>query len=284
VSADRLPILRASYRVRQRFRYAYPGPIRRLRHRLIVAPPLTYGDQRRIRHALGVTPDLHVAWERDEFGNCTATIDAERIRDAIEFEYEATIDRCGGELPMVAASWLSDPRYRRPSMLTAPSAALREAAAWLAAAGGDAYARAERINEFVANQMRYLAGATAVETTAAQAYAQRTGVCQDYAHVMIALARESGLAARYVCGHLIGEGGTHAWVEVLAPAPDPSRAVVWAFDPTHCRRTNLDYIFVAAGRDFADVTPTSGRFVAPYIGEFTSERAVDLVDIERAVS
>jgi len=274
--------VRASYLVRQRFRYAYPGPIRNLRHRLVVAPPLAYGDQHRTRHVLTVTPPARVVWELDAYGNSTATIVADRIGEAIEFEYEATVDRYGGELPTVSARWLRDPRYRTPSMLTVPCEGLRDAAALLGGAGGDAYALAERINEFVASHMRYVAGATSVETTAAEAYAQRAGVCQDYAHVMIALARETGLAARYVSGHLIGEGGTHAWVEVLVPSPDTSRALVWAFDPTHRRRTNLDYIFVAAGRDFADVTPTSGRFVAPYIGEFTSERSVDRVEIERA--
>jgi len=274
--------VRASYLIRQRFRYAYPGPIRHLRHRLVVAPPLVYGDQRRIDHCLIVAPPLHVVWDEDEFGNSTATVGAERVRVAVEFVYEATIERSASLPPTIAASALSDPRYRGPSALTAPSEEMRLVAKRLRAQGGGPYALAERINHFVANHMHYVAGATSVETTAAEAFALATGVCQDYAHVMIAIARASGLAARYVSGHLIGEGGTHAWVEVLSPAMDRSRAVVWAFDPTHGRRTTMDYVFVASGRDFADVTPTSGRFVAPYIGEFTSARSLDLLDVERA--
>lgn len=275
-------MVRASYRVRQNFRYAYPGPIYDLRHRLVVAPPLVYGDQRLLAHDLTVASPVGIRWDYDRFGNSIATVDAEHIAEAVEFAYEATIERIAGDLPKVPARWLGDSLYRGPSTLTVPSKALRDAGAWLRASSHDPYTLAERINDFVARHMRYVAGATSVTTTAAQAYAQAAGVCQDYAHVMIALARECGLPARYVSGHLIGEGGTHAWVEVLGRSCEPGSAVVWAFDPTHRRRTNLDYVFIAAGRDFADVTPTSGRFVAPYIGEFTADRSVELVDVEYA--
>ena len=276
--------VRASYVVRQRFRYAYPGPVRDLHHKLIVAPPLWYGDQRRLRHELTVAPSLGLRWDEDAYGNSVATLHADRVDDAVEFVYEAAIERTAGDLPRIAARWLDDPCYRSASTLTVPSAEIRAAAARLGSPGDDRYALAERINEFVARRMRYMSGTTSVLTTAAEAFAQATGVCQDYAHVMLALARACGLSARYVSGHLIGEGGTHAWVEILAPSAEPGCAVVWAFDPTHCRRTNLDYVFVAAGRDFTDVTPTSGRFVAPYIGEFTTDRSVDLVAIEYAAA
>jgi transglutaminase-like putative cysteine protease len=90
------------------------------------------------------------------------------------------------------------------------------------------------------------------------------------------------LAARYVSGHLLGEGGTHAWVEVIGPPLADGRSPVWGFDPTHRRTTTSSYVFVAAGRDFADVTPTSGRFVAPYIGRFSTSRSVEVVAAEDA--
>lgn len=274
--------MRASYVIRQRFRYAYPGPVRDLHHRLVVAPPLWYGDQRRLRHDLTVAPELRVVWEEDVYGNSIATVEAAYVGEAVAFDYEATIERIAGELPRVAAHWLDDWRYRGPSTLTVPSGAMRDAADALRRVSDEPHALAEAINEYVARHMRYASGVTSVMTTAAEAYAQAAGVCQDYAHVMVSLARACGLAARYVSGRLIGEGGTHAWVEVLGPSAEPDKAVVWAFDPTHRRRTNLDYVFVAAGRDFADVTPTSGRFVAPYLGEFTTDRSVDLIDIEYA--
>ena len=274
--------MRASYLLQQRFRYDYPGPIHDLRHRLVVAPPLLYGDQRRLSHSLTAAPPLDVLWHEDGSGNLVATVEATLIVDAIELEYHAVVERSDGELPRIDSHWLHDARYRVASGLTVPSEAMRAVADELRGAGDDPYGLAVRINDFVATHMRYVSGVTSVATTAVEAFAQGEGVCQDYAHVMVAIARASGLAARYASGHLIGEGGTHAWVEVLGWARDRSHAVAWGFDPTHRRTTNLHYVFVAAGRDYADVPPTSGTFIAPYIGRFTADRRMDVIDAEFA--
>ncbi|GAC1501509.1 MAG: transglutaminase family protein [Vulcanimicrobiaceae bacterium] len=275
----------ASYTIRQTFRYDYPGPIARLRHRLVIAPPLVHGDQRRVWDSLVVTPHAEVRWSDDTFGNRVAHVAAARVDDAVVFSYEACVERrtdsSTAAADAAAAAALDDPRYREASGLTFPGSALREAAARLGSHGdGDGnYGLAERINAFVADRMRYVAGATSVMTTAPEAFAQATGVCQDYAHVMVAIARACGFAARYVSGHLIGEGGTHAWVELLGRDAASGMPVVWAFDPTHRRRTNFDYVFVAAGRDYTDIAPTSGTFVAPYLGEFSSDRFVERTSV-----
>jgi transglutaminase-like putative cysteine protease len=275
-------VVRAAYLLRQRFRYAYPGPIRNLRHRLLITPPAAYGDQVLVSDKLTVAPDVSVRWREDAFGNAMASIVAPRIDDAIALDYEAVVERSAGPSPTIPARWFRDVRYRHPSRLTEPDDALRRAAARLARDGGDAYTLASRINAYVYDHMRYVPDATNVTTTAAEAYTLGIGVCQDYAHVMIALCRTCGVPARYVSGHLLGEGGTHAWVEVIADPQGERTAAVWGFDPTHRRETTLSYLFVAAGRDFADVTPTSGRFVAPYVGEFTTSRSVAVVRTEFA--
>jgi transglutaminase-like putative cysteine protease len=274
-------MVRVSYELRQRFRYEYPGPIHDLHHRLVVAPPRVHGDQVRVSDRLLVTPDVRVRWDRDVFDNAVATIDAPFIPDALQIDYEAVIERRAAVTPTVPARWYLDPRYRGPSTLTVPDRRLRAAAAELGADDDEPYALASRIGSFVFDRMRYAGGVTNVATTAAEAFAQGAGVCQDYAHVMIALCRLRGLAARYVSGHMLGEGGTHAWVEIVGP-PNGDVAPVWGFDPTHRRATTLRYLFVAAGRDYADVTPTSGRFVAPYHGEFFTSRSVDVVNAEYA--
>src|ERR1019366_7671892 len=109
--------------------------------------------------------------------------------------------------------------------------------------------------------MGYRADVTGVKTTAAAALALGQGVCQDYAHVMLSLCRLLGIPARYVSGHLVGEGGTHAWVEVLVAAPAvpglPAAAAVVALDPTHDREVGENYLTIAIGRDYSDVAPTS---------------------------
>ena len=138
-----------------------------------------------------------------------------------------------------------------------------------------------QIGHRVFEHFEYRLGVTAVTTPAAEAWAAGIGVCQDYAHCMLALCRLCGLPARYVSGHVLGEGGTHAWVEVLVRHPqdeDALRAV--PIDPTHDRRAGLRYITVAVGRDYFDVPPTSGTFDAPYAGELTTHRRAAVTRVE----
>jgi transglutaminase-like putative cysteine protease len=77
---------------------------------------------------------------------------------------------------------------------------------------------------------------------------------------MLAACRVAGLPARYVSGHLVGEGGSHAWVEVLRPDPNPSHQLVEGWDPTHGGRTGAGHVTIAVGRDYADVAPMSGTY------------------------
>jgi transglutaminase-like putative cysteine protease len=109
--------------------------------------------------------------------------------------------------------------------------------------------------------LTYEWGVTGVRTTAAEALAGGRGVCQDYAHIMLAACRSAGIPARYVSGHLTGEGGSHAWVEVLRPdARQRGRWAAEGWDPTHNRRVDADYIVIAVGRDYADAAPLSGTY------------------------
>jgi transglutaminase-like putative cysteine protease len=93
---------------------------------------------------------------------------------------------------------------------------------------------------------------------------------------MLAVCREAGVPARYVSGHLLGEGGTHAWVEVLVADGDITRAV--ALDPCNGCRVDARYLTVATGRDYADVAPTSGTYSGPARGRLTATKQVGLAD------
>jgi transglutaminase-like putative cysteine protease len=124
----------------------------------------------------------------------------------------------------------------------------------------------------VYREMRYLPGSTGVATTASAAFAQRTGVCQDFAQVMLALCRAARVPARYVSGHLEGEGHMHAWVEVLY-APAAGGPPAWhALDPTHDCAASGSYVTIAVGRDYADVSPISGRCYGPRPGHLSSHQ------------
>ena len=112
----------------------------------------------------------------------------------------------------------------------------------------------QQLNQLAHQSLRYETGATDADTTASQALKLGAGVCQDYAHLLIALCRAAGFAARYVAGYGAQEGQMHAWVEVLIE--DKWRG----FDPTHGREIGALNVAVAHGRDYRDVLPHSGRF------------------------
>lgn len=118
----------------------------------------------------------------------------------------------------------------------------------------------------------YESQSTQINTPALEAMAQRKGVCQDFAHIMVACLRSIGLAARYMSGYLltepapgtqrlVGSDASHAWVSVLLP--DLADTDRWCdFDPTNDRwgwgLPGEDYVLLATGRDYADVSPIRG--------------------------
>lgn len=117
----------------------------------------------------------------------------------------------------------------------------------------------------------YASAATDVGTPALQALAMRKGVCQDFAHIMIACLRGLGLPARYVSGYLltqvpegqqrlVGSDASHAWVSVWSPDPDGGADEgQWCdLDPTNNRAPGEDYVTLAVGRDYSDVSPVRG--------------------------
>jgi transglutaminase-like putative cysteine protease len=217
---------------------------------------------------------------RDAAGNVVALLQAERVPEAIEFRLVAVLERVRDDGPAVlAAQALHSPRLLRPTPLTAADERLRAMAADIvpdaARPGEDPEGTAERICAAVFEAITYQYGVTSVTTTAAGALAVGRGVCQDYAHVMLALCHLLRLPARYVSGHLLGQGGTHAWVEVIVPRADRAEAV--AFDPCHGRRTDGGYVTVATGRDYSDVAPTSGSYVGTSPGRLTAGRRVGVL-------
>jgi transglutaminase-like putative cysteine protease len=256
------------YRLRQSFRYDYDAPALSLLHRLVVVPPRRHADQFLRYGAVRVSdPAAQVDWETDGHGNRICTVRCAVVPESVLLSVEVVVERTGdpGEVPF---DLLTDPRLTEASWLTVASPQIRRLAD--GCAGGDPLAVADRICAQVRDAVRYTHGATHVRTTAPQALAGGRGVCQDQAHVMIAACRYLGIAARYVSGHLVGQGGTHAWVEVVVP--DGSGAQAVAFDPCHARRTDHRYVTIAVGRDYLDVPPTSGWYSGPARGRLTGSR------------
>jgi transglutaminase-like putative cysteine protease len=122
----------------------------------------------------------------------------------------------------------------------------------------------QALMEKIFSEFTFDAEATQVATPLVQVLERRRGVCQDFAHLMLACVRSRGLAARYISGYLltqpppgqprlIGADASHAWVSVYCPV------LGWVdFDPTNNVQPALEHITLAWGRDFSDVSPLRG--------------------------
>ncbi|NJP38544.1 transglutaminase family protein [Alkalicoccus luteus] len=119
------------------------------------------------------------------------------------------------------------------------------------------------VMNFINGNFDYNTETTDVSTTASDSLLQRSGVCQDYTHVMLGLLRSSGIPARYVSGYLyigeesamIGDAASHAWVEVMIPG------VGWCgLDPTNNVEALENHVIISTGRDYADLSPFEGVY------------------------
>jgi transglutaminase-like putative cysteine protease len=121
----------------------------------------------------------------------------------------------------------------------------------------DTWQAALALMQTIHTQLKYESNSTTVHTHASDVLRDKRGVCQDFAHVTIALCRALKIPALYVSGYLATEtaSATHAWMEVLIPG------VGWrGLDPTHNRQTDENYVKLAVGRDYADVAPVAGNY------------------------
>jgi transglutaminase-like putative cysteine protease len=272
-------VRQTTYVISKQFHYAYPGPIRQLRQRLMVVPPDQYGDQQLQTFGVRVIgAEAATSTTLDRFGNRTLSFHIDEVSTEVAFEVTLRVERMGYPrvLPRLDAQQAAV--FLAETPLTVGDPRIITTAQELAAEHPEPTALAEAINTWVSETMRYGWGVTSVETTASQALALGRGLCQDYAHIMLALCRAAKLPARYVSGHLLGEGGSHAWVEVLVP--DGDAFVALPLDPTNHRRANLSYITIAVGRDYRDVAPTSGSFIAPYPGQLTASKRAGVTRVE----
>ena len=293
---DRLA--RAAFRVRQQYRYVYPAPIHDLRQRLMMLPPRSTADSACCSDELVVdgADDVRMLSQIDRFGNVVYHVSSPSVREAVEFTAEFTVERYRPSEPLRLPEEEGVGQYLARTALTAPDARIREEARALSAEiyatpvsssrpkccprgtgalddeGVRRWAAAQCGELWAARAITYQFGATGVQTPAAMALHLGRGVCQDYAHIALAMLRELGVPARYVSGHLLGEGAPHAWIEALLPIPTSrARCASVPYDPTHRVVPGLNYITVAVGRDYADIAPTSGSFQGAS-GHFTARK------------
>ena len=267
--------------------YDYSPAVETAQH-MAYLQPLDTPCQRLLSHSLHISPTpAQTRLSRDVFGNTrcffslqtphpaldvvarsvVATTAQPRAESQIGWEKTRELFRyaSGGHFESASEFVFASPHvprhadflaYARPSF--APGLSLLEAATDLM----------QRIHA----DFSYVSHSTQVDTPALEALDKRRGVCQDFAHIMLACLRANGLAARYVSGYMLTqaapgtvklEGGdaSHAWISVyLADLPEGRR---WCdFDPTNNRwgwqSPGEEYVTLAIGRDFSDVSPLRG--------------------------
>ena len=259
--------------VQQLYRYTYSAPITDVHQRLVMVPPDVHRDQRLIHYSFavrGADPGWELEWCIDQFGNRVCRARVPSVQHVLELEAQYVVEHAISPASSAPASFARDV-FLQPTALTAPDGRLSEVATDIGSTAKTPEECAERAHDWAARAIAYQVGATGVRTPAAMALHLGRGVCQDYAHVLLCLLRLLGIPARYVSGQLPGDGVAHAWVEALIGD------TIIAYDPTHHRRTSCQYVSVAVGRDYADVTPTSGTFTGAATGVLSATKCARAV-------
>lgn len=254
-------------------RYTYAEPVRDSANQIMLYP--IKDDYQAVQNqTISITGEPKLEKHNDYYGNEIGYF--MHIDPHTELKIESTITVTTKPVPLpkdeaaAAVQWnhLNEIKYTAPFidfLKQETFEALPEVKA-LADAGAYHYVSvfmaASQLNEYVYNNFSYIKGITNVTTTLDEIWKLKAGVCQDFAHFLLAMLRILGIPARYVSGYvcphdhnLRGEGATHAWVEAYIPFYG------WlGFDPTNnCIVSDL-HVRLAIGRNFSDVSPVRGSY------------------------
>lgn len=267
------------YRIVHRTAYRYASAVHESFNEVRLQPT-TSDKQVCLDFDLSIDPPSTVISFQDYYGNAVHDFGVPYLHDHLVIEAASEVitfagvdeplgaPRLGGvdESPslsllaadrMVADDWAE---FLCPSAYVALEDASRELAEAILAEEPEttAYAFLLRACAYIRGRFTYQVGATNVRSTVAELIAGGSGVCQDYAHLLIALCRHVGLPARYVSGYLGGVAqseASHAWAEAFVPPYG------WlGVDPTLGTRCTGRHVQVAVGRDYADVSPLRGTY------------------------
>jgi transglutaminase-like putative cysteine protease len=269
--------------------YDYAAPVMLAQHMAHLRPSAELPGQQLLSHRLSVMPEPSQAMEsEDAFGNPRHFFALQVPHDRLCVHTEMAV-RTEAPLPLPASPpWeavrahfayhaRADFDAANEFVFASPFVPRHEAFADYAredfTPGRPLFEACEALTARIHTEFEYRSGSTEINTPALTALEKRQGVCQDFAHIMLGCLRSLGLAARYVSGYLlthvpegqarlIGADASHAWVAVYCPGEDGEEGVWCDFDPTnnHCGlgRPSEDYVTLALGRDFGDVSPLRG--------------------------
>jgi transglutaminase-like putative cysteine protease len=267
------------YSIRHVTRYRYDAPVRESVMQLYMQPK-SDGGQRLQSFQVSATPRAGLPAYTDHYGNAVYHFDVPGAHQELVIETEAEVETQAMPAPpewVDASAWgaLQSPQVKDENYDWLREHGVARATPALAAFLGeqglakldDPMTTLRRLNRTLFEAFGYATDATEVDSPIDIALAKRQGVCQDFAHIMIATARAWGIPARYVSGYLYTKrdagdrsaaDATHAWVEALVPGAG------WVgFDPTNNVLAGERHVRVAIGRDYDDVPPALGVFKGP---------------------
>ncbi|MGV3490313.1 MAG: transglutaminase family protein [Devosia sp.] len=290
------------YDVRLELHYDYEASVHGDRHLVRVTPVSIPNIQRVIASSLSFEPrPQHETTFADYFGNLVTTIAYSGYHDHLDVRLSARVQvedlhspadlspTLAGLKQELATLWSVAPNSPQHFLSASPrvplDAKLVDYARSSLDDGQSVYAAAMDLCLRIHRDFKYDKDATKVDTSPVEAFALKRGVCQDFAHVMIAGLRGLGIPAGYVSGflrtvppkgkpRLEGADAMHAWVRVWC-----GQHTGWVeFDPTNAMLAGADHITIGHGRDYADISPIVG--VLRTSGEHTAKQSVDVVRVE----
>ncbi len=238
--------------------------------------PRSEGRQRCLTFSLDINPTANIMLYRDFLGNTVHHFDIAESHKEVRVSARSVVEVQPGPIPVASdsGSWedldalTSTEDHMEmllPSVFAWPSELLEGLANEIQLARrGNPFEVLAEIQQAIRDNFSYVPNSTKVDSPIDDALQSRQGVCQDFAHIMIALGRKLRIPSRYVSGYLYHakdsdtrspEGASHAWVEALVPK------IGWVtFDPTNNLVGGNRHIRVAIGRDYSDVPPTRGVY------------------------
>jgi transglutaminase-like putative cysteine protease len=264
------------YHVRHQTAYDYNSDVVHSQQLLHLIPrPAPY--QECLEHDIEITPVTFLRHdELDAFGNPVTRVEFERPHRRLQVttDMEVAVYPRPSMIPSDTLPWdrlatrfdhtgrapgredLEAARFRQESPYVRVKRMFADYAESCFPAGRPIMACALELMTKLHTELKYAPGATTIATPVTEVLDIRRGVCQDFAHLMIACLRSRGLPARYVSGYvrsLVGSAASHAWVAVYTPP------FGWLeLDPTNDCLVSTDHISIAWGRDFGDVSPLRG--------------------------
>lgn len=219
-------------------------------HILIRCLPAEYAFQRAVSQQCRFSPTITLSQGTDVFGNILQYGYLDERHDSFEFESEGVMDLSDYKIPEeLNRVFLYESPYTRPMQRLQSIFEHIKPGICISIA-----AYVAKLSDHLQGFLRYETGSTNVRTTAEEALTMGKGVCQDYAHALIALCRMNQIPARYVSGFTSGYGVTHAWIEYY------EKGCWYGYDPTRNQPVEIGYIKLAQGRDYGDCPIERGVF------------------------